>query len=110
MSTETTETTDTAAHHMSDARSRLQSTRRQSNTGWHATGQPYWWARADGPSGAEFLEIPRTRGDHDLDCVVDVLPGTLVTIGAGKIDQGRAKGKAVPQLVYTTAIRIDVSE
>jgi hypothetical protein len=55
-----------------------------SNTGYHQNGQPNWWARVGSGADARFLEIPRTRGDSRLCVMVDVPPGTVVHIGAGK--------------------------
>ena len=64
--------------------SRLRSTSRMSNTGYHANGQPNWWARIGTGSTASFIEIDRVRGDHILDVEVSVPPGITVYIGAGK--------------------------
>lgn len=60
--------------------SRLVTTDRMSNAGYHANGKPTWWARANGA----FLDIPRIRGDAYLDVEVDVPAGTEVSCGAGK--------------------------
>ena len=57
---------------------------RMSNTGYHANSKPTWWARVGEGAEARFLTIPWTRGDRELDCIVDVDPGTTVHIGAGK--------------------------
>lgn len=81
------------------ARSRLQTTERMSNTGYHAHGKPTWWARVGKGDKARFLEVPWTRGDRCLDCIVDVEPGTEVACGAGK-----GNHKTVRQTVITTAI------
>ncbi len=65
-------------------RSRIQTIVRMSNSGYHANGQPNWWARVGSGDSARFLPISRVRGDAILDCVVDVPPGTTVFCGAGK--------------------------
>jgi hypothetical protein len=82
--------------------SQLTTTDRMSNTGYHANGKPNWWARVGSGESARFLDIPRTRGDHRLDCEVDVPPGTKVYCGAGK-----GNHKTVRQTVTTTAIEVD---
>jgi hypothetical protein len=74
-----------------------------SNTGYHENGKPTWWARIGEGADARFLEIPWTRGDKPLDCVVDVPPGTSVTCGAGK-----GTHKTVRQTVVTTEIAEEV--
>jgi hypothetical protein len=78
--------------------SKLRSTTSMSNTGFHANGKPNWWARTGQGTDAQFLTIPRVRGDQNLDCTVDVPPGTTVFIGAGK-----GSHKTVRQTVVTTA-------
>lgn len=82
-----------------DIKSRLQSSTKMSNTGYHQNGRPTWWARVGGGTGARFLEIEWTRGDTYLDCVVDVPPGTEVYIGAGK-----GRHKTVRETVVTTEV------
>jgi hypothetical protein len=74
--------------------SRLTTTARMSNAGYHANGKPSWWARANG----QFLEIERVRGDSTLDVTVDLPPGTEVTCGAGK-----GTYKTVRETVVTAA-------
>ena len=64
--------------------SRLTTTSRMSNTGYHQHGKPIWWARVGSGDSARFLKIPKVRGDAILDCEVDVPPGTTVFCGAGK--------------------------
>jgi hypothetical protein len=70
-----------------------------SNTGYHVNGKPCWWARVGSGDGARFLTIPRVRGDQMLSCVVDVEPGTVVSIGAGK-----GSHKTIRETVITTEI------
>lgn len=77
--------------------SRLRSTERMSNTGYHQNLRPNWWARVGSGASSRFLDIPRVRGDEYLDVVVDVLPGTTVYIGAGK-----GAHKTVRETVVTT--------
>ncbi len=84
---------------MSTTRSKLTSTDRMSNSGYHANGQPTWWARIGKGDSATFLEIPKVRGDSKLDVEVDLPPGTIVYIGAGK-----GSNKTVRETVETTAI------
>lgn len=79
--------------------SRLKTTERMSNTGYHANGKPNWWARIGSGDSAEWVDIPRTRGDRVLDCVVNLPPGTTIFCGAGK-----GNYKTVRQTVTTTAI------
>jgi len=75
--------------------SRIKTTTKMSNTGYHANAKPNWWVRV----GDRFLRIPSVRGDHELDVVVDVPPGTEVHCGAGK-----GSHKTVRVTVVTTAI------
>jgi len=79
--------------------SRLKTTDRMSNKGYHANGKPTWWARVGAGGDAKFLQIPWTRGDDYLDCIVDVPPGTEVYCGAGK-----GSHKTVRQTVVTVAV------
>lgn len=65
-------------------KSRLRSTVRMSNTGYHQNGKPNWWARLGRGESAQFLNIPHVRGDNMLDIEVDLPPGTEVFIGAGR--------------------------
>ena len=55
-----------------------------SNTGYHQNGKPTWWARVGQGDDACFVTIPYTRGDQPLECEVELEPGTVVHIGAGK--------------------------
>lgn len=64
--------------------SRLTTTQRMSNTGYHQNGKPNWWARIGSGDSARFLRIQKVRGDEILDVDVDVPPGTTVHCGAGK--------------------------
>lgn len=79
--------------------SRLKTTDRMSNTGYHQNGKPTWWARVDTDDGAQFVKIPFTRGDNYLDAIVDLPPGTEVHCGAGK-----GRYKTVRQTVITTEV------
>lgn len=65
---------------------RIKSSERQSNSGWHRSGKPEWWARI-GPG--QFLPLPRgLRGDDRLNVVVEVPDGvTTVAIGVGRNDR-----------------------
>ena len=76
--------------------SRLTTSDRMSNTGYHQNGKPNWWARVGSGDSARFLPIPRVRGDEILDCEVDVPPGTTVYCGAG-----RGSHKTVRETVVT---------
>lgn len=80
-------------------KSKLTTRGRMSNTGYHANGKPTWWARVGQGSDAKFVEIPWTRGDSVLDCVVDLEPGTTVFCGAGK-----GNHKTIRETVVTVAI------
>lgn len=79
--------------------SRLRTTDRMSNTGYHHNGKPNWWARIGTGSDARFLPIPKVRGDETLDVVVDVPPGTTVHCGSG-----RGSYKTVRQTVVTVPV------
>lgn len=83
--------------------SRVQSSDRMSNSQWNKQGRPTWWVRVGQGTDAEFLEIPKVRGDSRLDVEVDVEPGTKVTIGVGK-DRG-----AVRETVVTEPLEWDAS-
>lgn len=76
--------------------SKLTTTDRMSNTGYHQNGKPTWWARVGSGDSARFLPIPRVRGDEFLDVEVDVPAGTTVVCGAGK-----GSHKTVRQTVTT---------
>ena len=59
-----------------------------SNRQYHACGCPRWWARVGQGEHAQFLPIPRVRGDKDLDCTVEVDDGVdKIYIGAGPNNQ-----------------------
>lgn len=76
-------------------KSRLRTSKRMSNTGYHQNGKPRWWARTEDG----WLNIPFTRGDEYLDCAVDLAPGTEVRCGAGK-----GRYKTVRETVVTVAL------
>lgn len=62
---------------------------RMSNRMWHRWGKPYWWVRVGSGPTAEFLPVPRIRGDDEFDAVVCVPDGvTEVTVGVGPRDHG----------------------
>lgn len=63
----------------------------QSNSAYHRTNQPNWWASYNDKDGArKFLVLPVTRGDRKLIAVVDIPEGvTEVQIGAGKAGVGK---------------------
>ena len=79
--------------------SRLTTSSRMSNTGYHANGKPNWWARVGSGASAKWVEIPQVRGDRYLDCTVDLPPGTEVFCGAGK-----GAYKTVRETVVTEAL------
>lgn len=55
-----------------------------SNRQYHACGCPSWWARIGQGETAQFLPIPKTRGDRNLECTVEVEDNTTqIYIGAG---------------------------
>ncbi len=64
--------------------SRIITSNRMSNTGYHQNGKPTWWARIGSGDSVQWVSIPRVRGDERLDCVVDLPVGTQVFCGAGK--------------------------
>lgn len=71
------------------AKARITTDRRMSNRGYHAAGQPTWWARIGTGASAKFVELPTVRGDTALSVVVDLPPGTAeVSVGAGKGTNG----------------------
>lgn len=65
-------------------KSRIRTSNRMSNTGYHQNGKPNWWARIGNGDNAQWVSIPRVRGDDILDCLVDLPVGTTVFCGAGK--------------------------
>lgn len=81
---------------ISKTRSRLKTSERMSNTGYHENGKPNWWART---AAGGFIDLPRVRGDKELDCTVELPPGTEVFCGAGK-----GTRKTVRETVTTTEI------
>jgi hypothetical protein len=64
--------------------SRLRTTDRMSNSGYHANSKPNWWARVGSGDKIAWVSIPTVRGDQYLDCEVDLPTGTRVFCGAGK--------------------------
>ena len=80
-------------------KSRLTTTCQMSNTGYHQNGKPNWWARVGSGETVKWIDIPKTRGDEKLDCVVDLPAGTKVFCGAG-----RGNYKTVRELVVTLEI------
>jgi hypothetical protein len=81
--------------------SRIKSTSRMSNTGYHANDKPTWWARIGSGANVSFVTLPeRTRGDAFLDAIVDLPVGTTVHIGAGK-----GSHKTVRETVVTVEVK-----
>jgi hypothetical protein len=59
-----------------------------SNRQYHAYGCPTWWARIGSGDHAQFMKIPKTRGDKDLECTVEVDDDVrVIYIGAGPNNQ-----------------------
>jgi len=57
----------------------IESTNRQSNSGYHRTGGKNWWLK--GPNG--FINnIPTIRGDKVFKCELELTPGQY-TLGVG---------------------------
>lgn len=82
--------------------SRIRTTNCMSNTGYHQNGKPTWWARIGNGDSAQWVSIPRVRGDRILDCVVDLPVGTTVHCGAG-----RGHYKTVRETVVTIAVEVE---
>ena len=80
-------------------KSRLRTTASMSNTGYHQNGKPTWWAYTRENGQNIFIDVEYTRGDKELDCIVDVPAGTTVHCGAGK-----GTYKTVRQTVVTKAL------
>jgi hypothetical protein len=81
------------------SKSRILSSDRMSNSGYHANGKPNWWVRVGKGDSASFIEIDAVRGDQKLDVEVDLPVGTTVYIGAGK-----GTNKTIRETVETTMI------
>jgi len=64
--------------------SRIKSSDRMSNSGYHRSGKPCWWARIGSGKAAQWLKLGQVRGDQYLDVIVDVEPGTVVHVGVGR--------------------------
>lgn len=79
--------------------SRIVSSVRMSNTGYHQNGKPNWWAYIGKGDNVQWVEIPKVRGDQYLHYEVDLQPGTTVYIGAGK-----GNYKTVRETIKTEAI------
>jgi len=90
--------------------SHLRSQSRMSNTGYHQNGKPNWWARVGSGVDAKFLRLPSVRGDYQLDCIVDVEPGTVVHIGAGRGGHKTIRETATTRTMAAPAVRWDVVE
>jgi hypothetical protein len=58
---------------------RVQSSDRMSNAGYHRAGKAWWWLR--GPEG--FVKVPSVRGDKYFDSELELAPGAY-TLGVGK--------------------------
>lgn len=68
------------------AKIQLESSGRMSNTAYHQTGKPTWWAYYKDGEETCWLKIPETRGDQRLNCeteIPDDFTGTIY-IGVGK--------------------------
>lgn len=69
----------------------IKSRSKQSNSAYHRTGKPTWWAAYDLNGKRTFLTIPYTRGDQQLEATVEIPEGvTEIHIGAGKAGAGKA--------------------
>lgn len=69
----------------------IKSRSKQSNSAYHRTGKPTWWAAYDKDGKRTFLTIPYTRGDVQLVASVEVPEGvTEIVIGAGKTGAGKS--------------------
>lgn len=64
---------------------------KQSNSAYHRTGKPTWWAAYDINGKRTFLTIPYTRGDHQLEVTIEIPEGvTEIHVGAGKAGVGKS--------------------
>lgn len=69
----------------------IKSRSKQSNSAYHRTGKPTWWAAYDLNGSRTFVKIPYTRGDQQLVAEVEIPEGvTEIHIGAGKTGVGKA--------------------
>jgi hypothetical protein len=69
----------------------IKSRSKQSNSAYHRTGKPTWWAAYDLNGKRTFITVPYTRGDVQLVATVEVPEGvTEIIIGAGKTGAGKA--------------------
>lgn len=67
-----------------------------SNRQYHLNGRPCWWARIGSGDSARFLDIPRTRGDEDLVCTVEVEDDVkVIYIGVGPNNKNGVREKVV---------------
>lgn len=63
----------------------------QSNSAYHRTGKPTWWAAYKVDGRMTFIKIPYLRGDAQLNCTVEVPEDvTEIFIGAGKTGVGKS--------------------
>lgn len=69
--------------------SRLRANARLDNYSYYLVNRPNWWASLDAEdSDGDFrLDIPPTRADRPLDCVVNVPAGTTVYLGLDRSDR-----------------------
>ncbi len=64
---------------------------KQSNSAYHRTGKPTWWAAYKVDGAMTFIKIPYLRGDAQLECTVEVPADvTEICIGAGKTGAGKS--------------------
>ena len=69
----------------------IKSRSKQSNSAYHRTGKPTWWAAYDLNGKRTFLTIPYLRGDQQLVATVEVPEGVSeILIGAGKTGAGKS--------------------
>jgi hypothetical protein len=69
----------------------IKSRSKMSNSAYHRTGKPTWWAAYKVDGKMTFIKIPYLRGDAQLDCDVDVPDNvTEIFIGAGKTGAGKS--------------------
>jgi hypothetical protein len=69
----------------------IKSRSKMSNSAYHRTGKPTWWAGYKVDGKMTFVKIAYLRGDAQLDCVVEVPDNvTEIFIGAGKTGAGKS--------------------
>jgi hypothetical protein len=69
----------------------IKSRSKMSNSAYHRTGKPTWWAGYKVDGKMTFVKIAYLRGDAQLDCVVEVPDNvTEIFIGAGKSGAGKS--------------------